>query len=181
LRDLFKTLSSANVFDILHYLRKHPNSNASKIAAALGLHVFTVQKHLETLEKYGIVESEVVRSVGRPSKRYRYVGGSVEVNVDDLLQLYTLKDTMVRERPLNEAVYDCDIGKERVRRLLFKPSKRKVVFDEVEGKVLWFVPPPDSEGKPVEEIARETGLPLIQVLRAVKQLVDMGFVELVTT
>jgi len=179
--DLLKTLSSTNTLEVLQYLKEHPDSNASGIASALGLHVFTVQKNLGVLERYGIVESKVVRGIGRPSKRYRYLGGQIKIDVDEILQLYSLKDASVREKALQNAVYDCDMRKERVRKLLIKAEKRRIVFNEVEGKVLWFVPPPDSEGKPVEELAKETGMSLLQVIEAIKQLADVGLVELTNT
>jgi predicted transcriptional regulator len=179
--DLLKALSSSNTFEILDYLKKHPDSNASKIAKALGLHVLTVQRHLEVLEKYGIVKSRIAKGVGRPSKKYRYLGGSVEVNVDEILELYQLKNAAVREKVLDNVVYDCDMRKEVVRRFLNKLDKRKIIFDEMEGKVLWFIPPPDSKGKSVKEIAKETGFSLIQVLEIIKRLADLGLVELMNT
>lgn len=177
--DLLKALSSSNAFEVLMYVKENPDSNASGVASALGLHVLTVQKILEVLEKYGIVKSKLVRSVGRPSKRYRYIGGKIEVNVDELLDLYTLKHMPVREKAFEDALYDYDVRRERIKRLLVKSDRRKIVFDETEGKVLWFVPPPDSQGKPVEEIAKESGISLLQVLEAVKRLLDLGLVELV--
>ncbi|MDI3516760.1 MAG: hypothetical protein PWP09_826 [Thermotogota bacterium] len=42
------------------YVKENPDSNASGVASALGLHVLTVQKILEVLEKYGIVKSKLV-------------------------------------------------------------------------------------------------------------------------
>jgi Mn-dependent DtxR family transcriptional regulator len=71
--------------------------------------------------------------------------------------------------------------KEVVRRFLNKLDKRKIIFDEMEGKVLWFIPPPDSKGKSVKEIAKETGFSLIQVLEIIKRLADLGLVELMNT
>ena len=53
------------------------------IAKKLNLHVATVQKILDTMEKYGFVTSKKKEGIGRPSKLYCYKGGNFTINIDE--------------------------------------------------------------------------------------------------
>ena len=178
--DLIRALSSEHIFAIVDYVRKNPGQNASAIASALNIHPVTVQRPLETLAKYGFVSVEERRSVGRPSRNYTYVGGALTLDLDKLFADFSLKDRVVRESGHPEISFSYDVDRETVGAVLVGgKGGRKIKLDSYAGRFLWLVPPPDSEGKTVDEIGREAGVPPGEAIRAFLELQELGVVEVV--
>jgi predicted transcriptional regulator len=178
--DLIRALSSEHIFAIVDYVKKNPGQNASAIAAALNIHPVTVQRPLETLAKYGFVSVEERRSVGRPSHNYTYLGGSLTIDLDKLFSDFALKDRLVRESGHPDISFSYDVDRETVGAVLVGgKSGRKIKLDSYAGRFLWLVPPPDSEGKTVEQIGREAGLPPGEAIRAFLEFQELGVVEVI--
>ncbi len=112
--DLIKTLASENIFDILTYVKGNSGKNASTIAKALGIHVITVQRALEVMERYSFVVSSEIRTIGRPSKAYGFRGGSITINLDSILQQYALKSKKVRDAGREDVSFQYDVHREIV-------------------------------------------------------------------
>jgi len=178
--DLIKVLAGEKTFEVLHYLKNHPFSNASKIAKELNIHVATVQKYLEVFEKYSVVSSTVQQKIGRPSKIYKYIGGEIRLNMDVVINLLEEKDLKYREAKIDDVAYDFDPKREMIKAIIMgKRRGKKITFDEFEGKVLWHVPPVDSDGKSAIVISKESSVPLIITLEALQKFRKLEIVEVI--
>jgi predicted transcriptional regulator len=176
--ELIRILGSDHIFEIIDFLRKTPDKNASFIASKLNIHIVTVQRVLDTLEKYGFVRSSEKRGIGRPSKTFTYLGGEFKVNLDGLLSDYALKDKLVRESGNSDISFSYDVDKEIVNAVLIGGKKgEKVKLDPKTGRFLWLVPPPDSQGDPISQISSEAGLSLIDAIKFCLEMQDLGVLE----
>ncbi|MBT1247722.1 MULTISPECIES: transcriptional regulator [unclassified Thermosipho (in: thermotogales)] len=176
MNELLKILSSPQLFEVLNFLKDNSNKNPSSIAKELGFHTFTVQKYLEILERFGIVSSKVERKIGRPSKKYRYCGGKITIDFDEVLKVFELKSKKIRERE-SKARYNYDLKKETINGVV--KNGEIIKLSEVEGRVLFLVPPIDSAGILISEIVEKLNFPEFDVLFAVNNLVLMDIVEVV--
>ncbi len=78
--------------EIYLYIRSNPDSTATEVASQFSLHPNVARHHLERLAGGGYLEVNVKRAVtgaGRPSKRFRAVGG------DPTLDLLTRRDDLL--------------------------------------------------------------------------------------
>lgn len=176
--ELIRILGSEHIFEIVDFLKKNPKNNASYIANNLNIHIVTVQRVLDVLEKYGFVGSSEKRGVGRPSKTYSYLGGEFKVNLDDLLSDYDLKSRLVRETGNSEISFSYDVDKEIVNAILIGGKRgQKVKLDSKTGRFLWQVPPPDSQGEMISEISERAGISLIDAIKFCLEMERLGVLE----
>jgi len=176
--ELIRILGSDRIFEIIDFLKKNPNKNSSFIASKLNIHIVTVQRVLDTLERYGFVSSSEKRGIGRPSKTFTYVGGEIKVNLDELLSDYDLKDRLVRETGDSEISFSYDVDKEIVNAILIGGKRgEKVKLNPKTGKFLWLVPPPDSRGTSISQLSNKAGLALIDAIKFCLDMQDLGILE----
>lgn len=176
--ELIRILGSDHIFEIIDFLKKNPEKNASFIADNLGIHIVTVQRVLGTLERHGFVKSSEKRGVGRPSKTFSYLGGEFKVNLDELFSDYDLKDKLVRETGRSEISFSYDVDKEIVNAILIGGKKgKKVKLDLKVGRFLWLVPPPDSRGEAISHISEKAGISLIGAIKFCLEMQDLGVLE----
>jgi len=129
--DLMKIVGSDHFLMIVEFVKNNPGNNASHISKKLNIHIITVQRCLDTLEKYGFIVTEEKRGSGRPSKIYSYVGGSFNVNIDELLSEYMMRSERVRETGNPDIMFSYDVDKEIVNAVLVggkKGRKIKLVY-----------------------------------------------------
>jgi predicted transcriptional regulator len=178
--DLIRILGSDHIFKIIDFLKKNPDQNASFIADNLNIHILTVQRVLETLEKYGFVKSKEKRGVGRPSKIFSYLGGEFKVNLDKIFSGYDLKDKLIRETGIDKISFSYDVDKEVVNAILIGGKKgEKIKLDPKKGRFLWLVPPPDSKGETIESISKKAGIPLIDAIKFSLEMQDLEILEVI--
>ena len=176
--DLIRILGSENIFEIIDFLKKNPDQNASFIAKSLTMHIITVQRVLDTLEKYGFVESKEKRGIGRPSKTYSYLGGEFRINLDKLFSGYDLKEKIIRETGSPEVSFSYDVDKEIVNAILIGGKEgEKIKLNPKTGRFLWLVPPPDSKGETIESISSKAGIPLIDAIKFFLEMQDLEVLE----
>jgi predicted transcriptional regulator len=176
--DLIRVLGSDHVFEIIDFLKKNPERNSSFIAGKLNIHTVTVQRVLDTLAKYGFVETKEKRGVGRPSTIFTYIGGEFTVNLDGLFSGYDLKEKRIRESGNTEVSFSYDIDKEIVNAILIGGKKgKKVKLDSRLGRFLWLVPPPDSCGETIASISQKAGVSLIDSIKFCLEMQDLDIVE----
>jgi predicted transcriptional regulator len=179
--DLIKTLASENIFDILAFVRENPGKNASKIARELGIHVLTVQRALEVLERYSFVSSTELKAIGRPSRVFQYRGGSFTINLDLILDEYSLRSTKIRDAGREDVSFMYDVDHEVINGILIGGRGGKFLkIEEKTGRFLWLVPPPDSQGETIEDIAKKAGCPVLEAVRISVELKGMGILEYVS-
>jgi predicted transcriptional regulator len=178
--DLIKIVGSDHFLMIVEFVKSNPGYNASHLAKKLNIHIITVQRYLDTLEKYGFIVTDEKRGSGRPSKIYSYVGGSFNVNIDELLSEYMMRSEKIRETGNPDIVFSYDVDKEIVNAVLVGGKKgRKIKLDEKEGRFLWLVPPPDSAGEIIEKIARDVGIALPDAIKMVLELKELDVLEVI--
>ncbi len=176
--DLIRVLGSEHIFEIIDFLKKNPDRNASFIAKSLNIHIITVQRVLDTLEKYVFVKSKEKRDIGRPSKTYSYLGGEFKVNLDKLFSGYDLRKKLIREKGNSEISFSYDVDKEIVNAILIGGKKgKKIKLGPKTGRFLWLVPPPDSKGETVESISNKAGIPLIDAIKFFLEMQDFEVLE----
>jgi hypothetical protein len=177
--NLLKVIASDHFIEILDFVKGNPGQNSSAIAKALALHIVTVQKSLDAVEKYGFVEASVLKKQGRPAKVYRYLGGGYRIDFDELLAEYELRGKRLRETGRKDISFSFDIDKELVNAILLGGRQgEKIRFDEKTGRFLWLVPPPDSEGEMISSLAEKAGLSVIDAIRFVDEIKEYGIVEM---
>jgi hypothetical protein len=177
--DLIKVIASDRFFDIIGYVKDHPEENSSSIARALEIHIVTVQRSLDTLERYGFVASEVRKKPGRPSRAYRYLGGTYSIDLDAILSEFELKDHKIRESGRPDIGFSFDVDKELVNAILVGGKQGEAIkLDEKMGKFFWFVPPPDSSGETIASLAERAGISVVDAIRFVLEMRDRGAVEI---
>lgn len=177
--DLIRTLYGDHIFKVLEYLKLNPGSNASKIASDIGIHTATVQSYLNVLDKYGIIKSEIKKGLGRPSNIYNYVGGSFNINFDELIEKYSYKDRLVRDYGNENIKYSYDIDKEIINDIIIIGKKKETMkFDSREGRFLWLLPPPDSKGDSIENLCNMCGITIMESVDLVLSLNEKGVVEI---
>jgi hypothetical protein len=177
--DLIKVIASDHFMEIIHCVKTNPGQNSSSIAKALDLHIVTVQRNLDTVERYGFVQAELAKKQGRPSKVYRYVGGGFRIDYDELLAEYGLRDRRIRERGRPDISFSFDVDKEIVNAVLLGGRQgEKLRLEEKTGRFLWLVPPPDSQGESISDLALKAGISVIDAIRFVEEIVAMGVVEM---
>ncbi|ABR30605.1 transcriptional regulator [Thermosipho melanesiensis] len=174
--EILKIISSPQLFEVLNFLRNNPNKNPSSIARALGFHTFTVQRYLEVLERFGIVKAKVEKKVGRPSKKYTYVGGNITIDFDDILSMFDLKNKKVREKK-KSLRYSYDLKGEKINGVV--DIERITKLSDMEGKVLFLIPPFDSEGIQVEKIIEKVKFSEFDILSSLKKLISLEIIEVV--
>ncbi|MBN1694435.1 transcriptional regulator [candidate division WOR-3 bacterium] len=175
---LVKIVASVNFIEVINFLRNNPGTNSSFIAGKLGLHILTVQRILDELARDGFVETEEKRGVGRPSIVYAYIGGSFQVDLDKLLRQYEYRSSIVREKGDGNIRYSYDVDKEIVNAVIIGGRRgKKIKLDQKMGKVLWYVPPPDSEGASVESIAKEVSIQVFEAVQYVLQFIYLNIIE----
>jgi predicted ArsR family transcriptional regulator len=163
---------------VIDYIKNHPDTNASTVARKVAVHVVTAQRILDTMEKYGFLTSQQKRTVGRPSKIYRYVGGSYTINMDELLALYKKRDNRVRETGRMDVMFSYDVDRELINAVLIGGKKGiKHKMDEKQGRLLWLVPPPDSKGESIGNLAKETGTSLLEAVQFCEEMLQLGVIE----
>ncbi len=178
--DLIRILGSEHIFSIVDFVQKNPGQNASSIASSLNIHTVTVQRALETLAKYGFVDVEEKRGVGRPSRNFTYKGGKLTIDLNELFSSYDLKDDRIRESGNPDISFSYDVDKETVNAILFGGKKGdKIKLDQKTGRFLWLVPPPDSKGETIEHICVEAGIPLIDAVRFCLRMQEMDVLEVI--
>lgn len=178
--DLVKIIASENFLDIIEYVKENPGHNASYLAKKLKIHIVTVQRTLDTLEKYGFISIDEKRGSGRPSKTYFYKGGSFKVDINELLNEFSLRSKRIRESGREDIAMSYDIDREIVNALLIGGKKgKKIRFSEKEGRFLWLIPPPDSRGEVIEVLARETPIAVPDAIKLVLEMQNHGIVEVI--
>jgi len=176
--DLIRVLGSEHIFEIIDFLKKNPDQNASFIGKSLTMHIITVQRVLDTLENYGFVKSKEKRGVGRPSKNYSYLGGEFKINLDKLFSGYDLKEKIIREKGNTEISFSYDVDKEIVNAILVGGKKgEKIKLSLKTGRFLWLVPPPDSKGETIESISKKASIPLIDAIKFFLEMQDLEVLE----
>ncbi|MBN1409694.1 MAG: MarR family transcriptional regulator [Spirochaetales bacterium] len=171
-------IASDSLFDVLECLKENPGSNASFLSGKLKLHIITIQRILDTLEKYGFVRTDEKKGIGRPSKTYFYLGGQFTFNLDEMTGLYETRDKKIREKGDPNVRFSYNVDKEIVNAVLPGGKKGKALkLDEKSGKFLWCVPPPDSAGATVREIAEKSGMPVMDAIRFVLEMIDLNVIE----
>jgi len=176
--DLVKIIASDHFLEVLEFVKNNPGNNAFFISKKLKIHVITVQRYLDTLEKYNFIVTDEKRGTGRPSKIYSYIGGSFNVNIDELLKEYMMRTDKVRETGNSNVAFSYDVDKEIVNAILVGGKKgEKIKLDEKEGRFLWLVPPPDSKGEVIEKIARQVGIPIPDAIKMVLELKERSVLE----
>ena len=178
--DLIRVLGSEHIFSIIDFIQKNPAQNASSIASSLNIHTVTVQRALETLAKYGFVDVEEKRGVGRPSRNFTYKGGKLKIDLNELFSDYDLKNDLIRESGNPDISFSFDVDKEMVNAILFGGKKgNKIKLDAKTGKFLWLVPPPDSKGETIENISQKAGVPLIDAIRFCLKMQELDVLEVI--
>ena len=176
--DLIRIFSMENFFDILEAVVESPSRNASSIAKNLAIHIATVQKVLDTLEKYGFIAVDKKRGPGRPSRIYTYRGGSFTVDIDALLSDYAKKHTIIRETGNPNVSFSYDVDKELVNAVLIGgKAGNKVKLEERAGRLLWLIPPPDSEGMRIDALAKAAAVPVIDAVHFCLDFQKLDLVE----
>lgn len=168
--DLIRILTNEHTFKVINELINNPWSNASKIAKNLKIHTATVQSYFEVLEKYSLVNSKMKKGLGRPSKLYKYAGGEFKVNLDELTDKYSMKSEKVREKPNELVKYSFDVDKEIIKSIYITKPKEKINLDNKRGKLMWLIPSFDSDGIKIEELAKSSGLVLIEAIEFIIEL-----------
>ncbi|MDK2840071.1 MAG: hypothetical protein PWQ83_1650 [Thermosipho sp. (in: thermotogales)] len=176
MNELLKVISSPQLFEVLNFLKNNPNMNPSTIAKKLGYHTFTVQRYLEIMEKFNIVSFKEKRKVGRPSKKYRYIGGKITIDIDEILNIFNLKGKRVREKA-GDFKYSYDLNKETIKGVIL--NNKKIKFNEVEGKILFLIPPVNSNGITVCEISNKISINEFDILFAIKKFLSLDLIEVV--
>jgi hypothetical protein len=176
--DLIKVIASDHFFAVIEFVKANPGRNSSSISRALELHIVTIQRSLDTLERYGFVRTEVQKTRGRPSKIYRYVGGDFRIDLDSLLAEYELRNDRIRETGRPEISFSFDVDKEIVNAVLVGGKQGDIVrLDDRMGRFFWFIPPPDSEGEAISALALKAGISVIDAIRFVQEMGELGAVE----
>ena len=176
--DLVKVMASEHFFHVVEYLHENPESNASTVARALNIHIVTVQKILDTLDKYGIVDTSERRGIGRPSKIYTFRGGKILLDLDRMLQEYGMRHKRVRDKGTEDISYNYDLDREIVNAVVIGGKKgNKIRLDERDGRFVWMVPPPDSDGETIEKLAAQAGLPVVDAIRLTVELEGLDVLE----
>jgi hypothetical protein len=176
--DLIRAISLDHFFGIMDFLKNNPGVNTSALAQSMNLHIVTIQKVIDVMEKYGFVSVDEKKGVGRPSKIYRYKGGSFKVDLDILLEEYQLRLKTVRESGKPNISFSYDVDKEIINAVLIGgKSGEKVKLEEKNGKFLWLVPSPDSKGRTIEDIAKEAGIPVPDAIRFAMEMIQLGIIE----
>jgi DNA-binding transcriptional ArsR family regulator len=177
--DLIKVIASEHFMEIIDFVKANPERNSSSIAKALDLHILTVQRSLDTVERYGFVEARVERKPGRPAKVYRYLGGEFKIDLDRLLGEYELRGRLLRETGKSDISFSFDVDRELVNAVLIGGKNgEKVRLDEKAGRFLWLVPPPDSGGETIQALAEKAGISIIDAIRFVEEMRGLGVVEM---
>ncbi len=175
---MIKVISFDNFFDILSFLRDYPGQNPSYIAGKLKVHIVTIQRILDVLEKYGFVTTEERKGIGRPSKSYTFVGGKFTVDFNELLSLYQTRLRKIRESGNPSVSFSYDVDKELVNALLFGgKTGKKMKLDEKSGRFLWLVPSPDAESESIESIANKAGMAVHEAIRFTEELLELKVIE----
>jgi DNA-binding IclR family transcriptional regulator len=177
--DLIRIMASDHFFDVIGYVKGNPDHNCSSIARALQLHIATVQRSLDVLERHAFVTTEVRRKRGRPSKIYRYVGGKYSIDLDDLLVELEIRLRRIRETGRPDISFSFDVDRETVNAVLLGGKQGNVIrLDERMGRFLWLVPPPDSQGQIIAEIARKAGISVLEAVRLAQEMRELGVLEM---
>ncbi len=177
--DLLKITGSDHFFYIVDYVRDNPSQNASAIAKKLDIHIVTVQKCLDTLEKYGFVMTDEKKGMGRPSKTYSYKGGSFNVSIDELLREYRMRTHRVRESGNPDVVFSYDVDREIVNAIIVGGKHgKKIRLDAREGRFMWLVPPPESEPIRIEDAAKAANIPVPDAVRFLLEIAELKIVEI---
>jgi predicted transcriptional regulator len=177
--DLIKVIASDRFFEVIDYVKNNPGLNSSTIARALELHIVTIQRSLDTLERYGFVAVELQKKQGRPSKIYRYIGGGYTIDLDALLVEFELRNNRLRETGRQDISFSFDVDKEIVNAILVGGKQGEIVrLDEKMGRFIWFVPPPDSQGDTISALAGKAGISVIDAIRFAEEMRDLGVVEM---
>lgn len=179
--DLIRVLGSEHIFGVIDFIKDNPGQNASFIANRLSIHPVTVQRVLETLAKYGFVNVEEKKGIGRPSRNFTYLGGKFTVDLDELFSDFSLKDKMIRETGSPDITFSFDVDKEVVNAVLVGGKRgEKIKLDLKRGRFLWLIPPPDSKGETIESLSREAGIPLIDAIRFSLEMQEVGVLEVIS-
>ncbi|QTA38742.1 transcriptional regulator [Thermosipho ferrireducens] len=176
MNELLKIIASPQLFEVLYFLKNNPNQNPSTIARKLGFHTFTVQRYLEVLEKFGIVSSKIEKKIGRPSKKYTYVGGTITIDINDILKIFELKSKKFRMKT-EDLKYSYNLKKEIINGVIYRG--KKIEFSESEGKILFLIPPSDSSGISAKEIFERIKMSEFDILCIIKKLIDLDLIEVI--
>lgn len=130
------------------------------------------------LEKYDFVSGMEKKGIGRPSRIYTYIGGKLSINLDELLTLYLLRVKKIRETGNPKVSFSYDVDKEIVNVILIGgKTGEKIRLNDKNGKFLWLLPPPDSAGETVENLARRSGMPVTDAIRFVQDMIGLNIIE----
>lgn len=178
--DLIKVMASEHFFDVIEHLHRNPDNNASAVARALNIHIVTVQKILDTMDKYGLVQTNERKGIGRPSKIYSYKGGKLTLDLDRMLKEYGMRYKKIRDKGTTGVSYSYNLDKETVNGIFIGGKRgKKIKLDEKDGRFLWLVPPPDSRGEIIEELAIKSGLPVVDAIRLILEFVELDVLEVI--
>ncbi|HPX16724.1 MAG TPA: hypothetical protein PL068_09175, partial [Petrotogaceae bacterium] len=74
--------------------------------------------------------------------------------------------------------YNYDIDNERIKQVIIGGRKgTKVELEDKSGKFLWMLPPPDSEGESIEKLASQSGMAVLDAVKFVRDMIEIGVME----
>jgi hypothetical protein len=171
-------MGSEYFFEVADYLKNHPGINAYNLTKDIKIHVATAQKILDAMERYGFAITSEKKGLGRPSKTYTYKGGDLVINIDQLVDRYQMRNRKIREKADTEVKFSYDVDKEIINAILLKgKTGKKIKVDDKFGKLLWLVPPPDSEGNTIDNLAREAGVPVLDAIEFLLEMMKFKIIE----
>lgn len=195
---LFEILGKRQAFAILVHLHSHPNTTASEIAAALGIHIATAQKYLEGLEEGGILLSRERPSKPRTAQEYHLSDSkfTLEIDIEKLAEEEKKKADdrklariFVREKSRPDVAYEWDDAEKRITAVLFfrkglrRRMEQKLALSKEEGRFLWSVPFQSEKFMTAAEVMVAAGLELDEAvaMRMLEKFESLGILTVERT
>ena len=195
-RRLYTALGREFTGRVLSSLIRQPFQTASELARELSIHIATAQKYLEELRGLGLVSSRLRKAPTRHVDEYYLTFKRLELTLDTGDAESTRRDgaaalssLMVKESANQSVAFDVDHKEKRVTRALFlgggarKSVSGSLELSDIEGRMLWHMPFPSEEARPVSDILGQAGLANLDrdaALVAVHHLRRVGLIEIST-
>jgi hypothetical protein len=192
-RRVYSILGREFTGQILYLLRRQPFQSASELARIMSVHIATAQKYLEELRDLKLVSSRNRQEPSRPVEEYYLSFKRLDLTLDTssfesnaIKEMTKQSDIMVRELADISVAYEVDHKNERIQRVLFldKSMRRRVNvsvdLSYVEGKIVWHIPFPSEDVRPIATVLERAGLNHLEedeIMGAIHHLRRIGLIE----
>jgi len=175
---------------ILATLYMQPFQSASDVARRFNIHIATAQKYLVEMRQCGLLESRWRRSVSRPTEEYWLAKKKfdIEIDLENMPKHSELENKaaniFIRQKYSELVAFDANRNLEKITEIIILDGgessriEQRISLDDVEGRFVWYLPPPNETPMSVLELLEKASLSKTELPRVLELVDRLAVIEI---